>query len=144
MALRGAAPFDPGRAESEARRWLFRVAYRRAISALGHRQVIRWESLTALAGRELGEVLAPGEFEERVAERQALTGALAALALHDAACLLLFVVHEFTAAEAGQIVGASAQAVAKRFARAKQRLRDACLSQDAAAWSPETTRRSRA
>jgi DNA-directed RNA polymerase specialized sigma24 family protein len=43
----------------------------------------------------------------------------------------LVVVYEFTAAEVGQIVGVSAQAVAKRFSRAKQRLRDAYRTQSA-------------
>jgi RNA polymerase sigma factor (sigma-70 family) len=135
MAQRAAAPFDPSRAESEARRWLFHVAYHRAISALRHRRAIRWESLDepgALGAREAHAPRGlPGEFEDRIAERQALAAALTALSTQDAACLLLVVVYEFTAAEVGQIVGVSAQAVAKRFARAKQRLRDAYLVQSA-------------
>ena len=134
-AQRGAAPFDPGRVEGEARRRLFQVAYRRTVSALRHQQVIRWEALEepgALDAREAHTTRGfSGEFEDRVAERQAMAAALAALSPQDAACLLLVVVYEFTAAEVGQIVGASAQAVAKRFARAKQRLRDAYLTQSA-------------
>jgi DNA-directed RNA polymerase specialized sigma24 family protein len=43
---------------------------------------------------------------------------------------LLIIVQGFTAAEAGQIIGASPQAVAKRLSRAKQRLRDAYLAQN--------------
>ena len=145
VAQRSTAPFDAGRAESEARRWLFHVAYQRAVSALRHRRVIRWESLEepgALDAREAHTTRGfSGEFEDRVAERQAMGAALAALSPQDAACLLLVVVYEFTAAEVGQIVGASAQAVAKRFARAKQRLRDASLTQSAESW--EVQKRSR-
>ncbi len=69
-------------------------------------------------------------FEERVVEDDALRAALATLGPADVACLTLIVVHGFTAAEVGQIVGASAQAVAKRFARAKQRLRGVYLAQN--------------
>jgi RNA polymerase sigma-70 factor, ECF subfamily len=145
VAQRGAAPFDPTRAESEARRWLFHVAYHRAISALRHRRVIRWESFEVSSALDAWEEHTTrgltDEFEDRIAERQAMAAALAALSPQDAACLLLVVVHEFTAAEVGQIVGASAQAVAKRFARAKQRLRDAYLTQSAE--PREAQRRSR-
>ncbi|HEV2238345.1 MAG TPA: sigma-70 family RNA polymerase sigma factor [Ktedonobacterales bacterium] len=135
LAQRGAAPFDPSRAESEARRWLFRVAYRRAVSTLRRRKVIRWEPLEYPVVRDASEAHTSagrsGAFEDHVAERQAMAAALAALSSQDAACLLLVVVYEFSAAEVGQIVGASAQAVAKRFARAKQRLRAAYLTQNA-------------
>jgi RNA polymerase sigma-70 factor (ECF subfamily) len=135
LAQRGAAPFDRSRAESEARRWLFHVAYRRAISALRRRRLIRWESLEEPGAADAREAHTTrgfiGEFEDCLAERQAMAAALAALSPQDAACVLLVVVHEFTAAEVGQIVGVSAQAVAKRFARAKQRLRDAYFTQSA-------------
>ena len=141
VAQRGAAPFDRGRVESEARRWLFHVAYRRAVSALRHRRVIRWESLEEPGTLDAREARATAGFEDRIAERQAMGTALAALSPQDAACLLLLVVYEFTAAEVGQIIDVSPQAVAKRFARAKQRLRDAYLSQSAE--SRETQKRSR-
>jgi RNA polymerase sigma factor (sigma-70 family) len=131
VAQRGAAPFDPIRAEGETRRWLFHVAYHRAVSALRHRRVIRWESIEEPGALENREVHLASGFEERVAERHAMTTALAALSAQDAACLLLIVVYDVTVAEVGQIIGASAQAVAKRFARAKQRLRDIYLSQSA-------------
>jgi RNA polymerase sigma factor (sigma-70 family) len=135
LAQRGAAPFDPTRAESEARRWLFHVAYNRAVSALRREQVIRWESLEepdAVDGTGAHATAGLSRaFEDHVAERQAMAAALASLSPRDAACLLLVVVYEFTAAEVSQIVGVSAQAVAKRFARAKQRLRAAYLAQSA-------------
>jgi RNA polymerase sigma factor (sigma-70 family) len=128
-AQRGTAPFDVDRPEAEVRRWLFRVAYTRAISALRRRRVIRWQSLDDPRTTPRGALPAP-PFEQDVAERAAMSAALAALSSADAACLLLIVVHGFTAAEVSQIVRASPQAVAKRFARAKLRLRAAYLAQN--------------
>ncbi len=132
VAQRGAPPFHDLAAEAASvRRWLFHAAYNRAISALRHRRLIVWRSLDAAA-------LDPGEtavqssaFEDEVAEAQAVRAALDTLSPSDAACLLLIAVHDFTAAEVGEIVGASAQAVAKRFARAKRRLRDTYVAQNA-------------
>jgi DNA-directed RNA polymerase specialized sigma24 family protein len=69
-------------------------------------------------------------FEDQIAESEALNRALSGLAPEDIACLLLIVMQGFTAAEAGAIIGASAQAVAKRIARAKRRLLDAYLTRD--------------
>lgn len=121
-ARRGAPPFDSEfSSETDIRRWLFRVGYNRAISALRRRRIIRWLPLESVSF--------PISFEEEVAEGQDVRSALARLAPADAACLTLIIVHQFTAAEAGQILGASPQAVAKRFARAKQRLRAAYLAQ---------------
>ena len=128
-AQRGASPFAAGHADAERRRWLFRVAYHRAVSALRHRHALRWHSLDELPGAQRA-AMRTQPFEEDVAENQALRGALATLASADAACLLLIVVHGFTAAEVGQIVGASPAAVAKRFARAKQRLRSVYVAQN--------------
>lgn len=132
-AQSGAAPFAAGHGEDERLRWLFHVAYRRAVSALRHRRVIRWDSLDALV-----RVGGPPEeshqsrpaFEDDLAESQALRAALAALAPRDAACVVLIVVCGFTAAETAAIVNASTPAVAKRFTRAKLRLRDAYLAQN--------------
>lgn len=122
VAQRGSAPFDGSSDEAGMRRWLFRVAYNRAISALRRRRLIQWLPLE--------HVTLSLAFEDQFAEGQAVRAALAALAPADAACLLLIIVQGFTAAEAGQIIGASPQAVAKRFSRAKQRLRDAYLAQN--------------
>jgi RNA polymerase sigma-70 factor (ECF subfamily) len=104
------------------RRWLFRVGYNRAISALRRRRIIHWLPLE--------NVRLLISFEDESAEGQDVRAALATLTPQDAACLTLIIIHDFTAAEVGQIVGASPQAVAKRFSRAKQRLRDAYLAQD--------------
>jgi RNA polymerase sigma-70 factor (ECF subfamily) len=122
VAQRGAAPFDGNGDEAGIRRWLFHAAYNRAISALRRRRLIQWLPLES--------VTLPIVFEEQFAEGQAVRTALAALAPADAACLLLIIIQGFTAAEAGQIIGASPQAVAKRFSRAKQRLRDIYLAQN--------------
>jgi DNA-directed RNA polymerase specialized sigma24 family protein len=59
-----------------------------------------------------------------------MRAALSALDPPEVAVLLLIVVHEFTAAETDAIVGASAQSVAKRYGRAKRRLRDVYLAQN--------------
>jgi RNA polymerase sigma-70 factor (ECF subfamily) len=130
MVQRGAPPFDTVHPDAERRRWLFQVAYHRAISALRHRHVLRWHSLDELddAGHATIGALS---FEDDLAESQALRAALTSLAPQDAACLLLIVVQDFTAAETGQILGATPAAVAKRFARAKQRLRAVYLAQNA-------------
>lgn len=132
--LGNAPPFDGHRPESEVRRWLFRVAYRRAVSTLRRRRIVRWHSLDMAQDDERAEMMPVAmPFEERLVEDDAVRAALATLAPTDVACLTLIVVHGFTAAEAGLIVGASAQAVAKRFARAKQRLRAVYLAQNSQA-----------
>ena len=122
-AQRGTPPFgSTSSSETDMRRWLFRVGYNRAISALRRRRIIHWLPL------ENVHLLI--SFEDESAEGQDVRAALATLTPQDAACLSLIIIHDFTAAEVGQIVGASPQAVAKRFSRAKQRLRDAYLAQD--------------
>jgi len=121
-AQRGIPPFDGSGEEANMRRWLFHAAYNRAISALRRRRLIQWLPLES--------VRLPISFEDQLIEGQAMRAALATLSPIDAACLLLIIVQGFTAAEAGQIIGASPQAVAKRFSRAKQRLRDAYLAQN--------------
>lgn len=128
--MKNMPPFDMPRPETEVRRWLFRVAYRRAVSLLRRRRIVRWHSLDVATGDEHMDMPVAAPFEERLVEDDAVRAALAALGSADVACLTLIVMHGFTAAEAGQIVGASAQAVAKRFARAKQRLRTVYLAQN--------------
>jgi RNA polymerase sigma-70 factor, ECF subfamily len=121
-ANRRAPPFQPGYPETDVRRWLFHAAYCRAISALRRRKLLRWESLDQASVPEVDALLHTERFEERVAEHEALAAALKEMSPADAACLLLIVVQGFTAAEAGRVLGASPQAVAKRLSRAKQRL----------------------
>ena len=126
-AQQGIPPFhNASQEEAGCRRWLFHVAYHRACSALRRRRIISWLPLEN-SNRDAVE---DGSFESQIAESQAVRAALASLSPADASCLLLIAVHEFTAGEVGQIVGASPQAVAKRFSRAKRRLRDAYLAQN--------------
>jgi RNA polymerase sigma-70 factor (ECF subfamily) len=131
---RNTPPFVAGHSEREMRRWLFHVAYHRAISALRRRKVIAWESL------ETSEAVAPlaHSFEEQVLDRDSLRAALRLLSATDVACLVLIVLHQFTAAEVGAVIGATPAAVAKRFARAKERLRTVYLAQNG---SPQTRTR---
>lgn len=138
LAQRGSPPFDAtsGR-EDSVRRWLFHAAYNRAISLVRRRRLISWHSLDVPASDDILAHASVG-FEDQLAEAHVMQAALLTLAPADAACLLLIAAHDFTAAEVSQIVGASPQAVAKRFARAKKRLRDAYLTHD-----PETQGRSR-
>ncbi len=140
LAQRGSPPFDSTSGQEDGiRRWLFHAAYNRAISAVRRRRLISWRSLDVPASDDmLAPTTAGAGFEDQLTEAHVMRAALLALAPADAACLLLIAAHDFTAAEVSQIVGASPQAVAKRFARAKKRLRDAYLTHD-----PETQERSR-
>jgi RNA polymerase sigma-70 factor (ECF subfamily) len=131
-AQQGTPPLVADGDEAGIRRWLYRVAYRRAVDSLRRNQLIRWESLHALLDfeRRSGESTSPS-FEELVAESEAMQRALATLNPEDSACLLLMVVQEFTAQEAAAIIGSSATAMGKRIGRAKRRLLSAYLAQNA-------------
>jgi RNA polymerase sigma-70 factor (ECF subfamily) len=119
-AQKGTRPFLPGTDDLDVRRWLFRVASNRAISLLRRGKRIRWESLDGIEEPLLG---VSDAFEERIAEGEMLAASLAQLAPQDVACLLLRVVHGFSASETGSILNMSADNVNTRLARAKQRLR---------------------
>lgn len=125
-ACNGSPPFTPGAENGEVRRWLFRVASNNAISLLRRRKLIHWESLEYLDETLLD---ATDGFEEQVVESEALQAALAQLAPRDVACLLLRVVHGFSAQEAGLILDTSPENIHNRLARAKRRLRAAYVSQ---------------
>ena len=137
----GASPWNDTHDTEERRRWLFRTAYYRAISQLRRRKIIRWASLdwadtrgddadapalTSLAG--VADRGAP--FEQRIVEADALKAALARLQPDDAGCLLLRVAQGFSAAEAAEVLGISANAVAQRLSRARRRLRAIYLQQN--------------
>jgi RNA polymerase sigma-70 factor (ECF subfamily) len=124
----GAAPFTTGTDEIGSRRWLYRVAYNRAISFLRQRRRGGWDSFEQLLVVEEGVVADPTPFEDQVAESDALRAALAQLSPEDAAAVLLHVVHGFTAAEIALILGVSLAAATKRVWRAKERLRAAYFS----------------
>ncbi|MGE5334269.1 MAG: RNA polymerase sigma factor, partial [Nitrososphaerota archaeon] len=89
-------PFVPGAEDGDIRRWLYRVATNNAISLLRRHRLIRWEPLD-----DHVELL-PDEqmpFEDHLAENDVLRAALARMAPQDVACLLLRVVHGFSARE---------------------------------------------
>ncbi|HEY7356383.1 MAG TPA: sigma-70 family RNA polymerase sigma factor [Ktedonobacterales bacterium] len=130
-ARRGASPFGRGDAPEAARRWLFRAAYHRGISALRRRRILRWESLEFQYEQAPEAFAVADTFEDALAEREAVREALARLAPQDVACLLLRVVQGFGIAEIGEIVGASTEAIHKRLVRARQRLRHSYLAQEA-------------
>jgi len=121
------APFVAEAAEEDRRRWLYRIAYRRAVDLLRRRRLVRWEALDPIVETETGD-LPP--FEDRVIEGEALRAALAELPSQDVACLLLRIVHGFSAAEVGEIMGVSAEVITKRLSRARQRLRATYLEQN--------------
>ena len=123
-AQKGLPPFVPAAAGTdEVARWLFRAGSNNALSLLRRARRFRWEPLDDLRDT----LIAGGEFEQRVAERDAVAAALETLSPQDVACLLLRVVHDFSAAETGAILNTSADNVNNRLARAKQRLRAAYL-----------------
>lgn len=126
-AERETPPFGAALDETGAHRWLFRVAYRRAISARRHNTVIRWESLDEMDAQapSVADEQAAVSFEERIAEGDALSGALARLSAADAACVLLHVVHGLSIAEVAQIIEVAPEAAKKRVWRATERLRAA-------------------
>jgi RNA polymerase sigma-70 factor (ECF subfamily) len=124
-AKEGAPPFTANGDERSIRRWLYCVAYRRAISVQRHERVLSVESLDQERAAHRERLAAPGAFDERIAEREALTSALADLETADVACLLLNVAQGFTAREIATMLEISPDAAKKRLTRAKQRLRDA-------------------
>lgn len=130
VAQRSAPPFDDLAADCGIRRWLFHAAYNRAVSAWRRGRLIQWHSLDRPRPITTGWQAAPSSMEDQVIEAHALHQALATLSPADAACLTLIAVYDFTAAETGAIVGASAAAITKRYARARQRLRAAYLAQN--------------
>jgi RNA polymerase sigma factor (sigma-70 family) len=113
----------------EVRRWLFHVAYHRAVSVLRRRRLIRWESLERSFESDLSALSDTRSFEDALAEHDLLNGALAHLSAKDVACLLLATVHGFTLPETAEIMKASPQAIAKRISRARRRLMAAYLKE---------------
>lgn len=124
---RAAPPFAEGHDAEHRRRWLFHVAYCEAISVLRRRKRLRWESLEDSAGEQDAPA---GDFENQIAENDALRAALATLSREDSAAVLLNVVHGFPAPEIANMLDISLQATKKRLTRAKQRLRAAYFAQE--------------
>ena len=123
LARAQTAPFVAASDESERRRWLFHVAYRKGLALLRRRALIRWESLGFLMAFAGEPPLEGGSFEDQLVEGEVVRAALMKLKTQDRAYLLLQVAHGLSTEEIGQIVGASSTVVRKRLSRAKQRLR---------------------
>ena len=121
--MQGRAPFDGAHDDADLRRWLFHVAYQRAVSALRHMGVLRMESLDVVPPPEPMPFYQPARFEDRIAEGEALQATFSHLGPQDTACLLLVIVHGFSASEMASILEISPAAAKKRLTRAKQRLR---------------------
>ncbi len=138
-AKEGAPSFTANADERPIRRWLYCVAYRRAISTQRHERVLSVQSLDGERAPHRDRLAAPGAFDERIAEREALSSALSDLETADAACLLLNVVQGFTAREIAAMLEISPDAAKKRLTRAKQRLRDAYFAREQS--SAKDTRR---
>jgi RNA polymerase sigma-70 factor (ECF subfamily) len=118
---RGNPPFLSGADNNEVRRWIFRVGYNDAISFLRRKRLIRWESLDCI--EEIPSISHDSfPFEQQLAEGDALQTALAQMSQQDVACLLLRIVHGFSAMEAGIILRTSPENINNRLARAKRRL----------------------
>jgi RNA polymerase sigma-70 factor (ECF subfamily) len=122
-------PFMPPLDEAGAHRWLYRVAYRRAISVRRHTSVLTWKSLDQPDAPDPSDPV-QSTFEDRVIEGEALSAALARLTPEDAACILLHVVQGFTAPEVAHILEISPEAAKKRLWRATERLRAAYFAAD--------------
>lgn len=128
-ASRGTAPFDVVWDVGSIRRWLFHVAYRKAVSARRHEDTLRMESLDMLPAAQLVRFCDPRAFEDTIAEGEALHAALAELGSLDAACLLLNVVQGFPAIEIAEMLDCTPAAAKKRLTHAKQSLRAAYFAQ---------------
>lgn len=129
-ASRSASPFTHIEDEPGARRWLFHVAYCKAITVNRRARVIRWEPLDMSAQSPPEPYFDQHPFEDRVVEGEVLRQALLALSAEDAACVLLSVVQAMPSSEIAQILDISIEAAKKRVTRAKQRLRAAYFAQE--------------
>src|SRR5262249_7080957 len=115
-AQQGAPPFSRNDDAEAVRRWLFHVAFRRAVSVVRRRKILAFFSLDegqgAVAAAEVYYEALP--FEDRIAEGEALRAALERLGPQDAACLLLNVVQGYTSAEIARILEITPEAAKKR------------------------------
>jgi RNA polymerase sigma factor (sigma-70 family) len=131
LARQGLPPFT-GAVDSEdgIRRWLFHVAYRRAVSAYRRRKIISWQPLDPAMETLLPWDGEPKPFDDQVVEREVLRVALQQLSIEDAACVLLHAVWGLTSTEIAAILDISLAAAKKRLTRAKQRLRISYFDQN--------------
>ena len=130
-ARQGTPPFTGAAIDPDGiRRWLFHVAYRRAVSAYRRRNIIAWQTLEPSMETLLPWDGEPKPFDDQIVEREALRDALQQLSIEDAACVLLHAVWGLTSTEIAEILDISLAAAKKRLTRAKQRLRVSYFSQN--------------
>ncbi len=129
-ACQGAPPFTGASDPDGIRRWLFHVAYRRAVSAYRRGKVITWQPLEPSMETLLPWDGEPKPFDDQIVEREALRDALQQLSIEDAACVLLHAVWGLTSTEIAAILDISLAAAKKRLTRAKQRLRISYFNQN--------------
>lgn len=125
VAQRGSPPFTQPVDDAAAQRWILRVGYCRAVSALRHGNVLSWEPLDDVKSARLLDVALRPSLEDQITEREALRVALAQLDPQDVASLLLHELHGYTLTEIAESLGISADAVRKRLSRAIKALRTA-------------------
>lgn len=131
LARQGAPPFAGAAIDPDGvRRWLFHVAYRRAVSAYRRRKIIDWQRFDSTMEPLLPWNDEPHPFDDQIAEREVLRDALQQLSIEDAACVLLHAVWGLTAADIAEILEISLAAAKKRLTRAKQRLRTSYFDQN--------------
>ncbi len=131
LARQGSPPFA-GAADDAVgiRRWLFHVAYRRAVSAYRRNKIIDWQRFEPTLEALLPWDGEPQPFDDQFVEREVLRDALQQLSIEDAACVLLHAVWGMTSAEIAVILDISLAAAKKRLTRAKQRLRASYFEQN--------------
>ena len=130
-ACQGAPPFTGAASGPDGiRRWLFHVAYRRAVSVYRRGKIINWQPLEPSMETLLPWDGEPKPFDDQIVEREALRDALQQLSIEDAACVLLHAVWGLTSTEIAAILDISLAAAKKRLTRAKQRLRISYFNQD--------------
>jgi RNA polymerase sigma-70 factor, ECF subfamily len=122
----------PADNDDGARRWLFHVAYRRAVSAYRRGKIINWQRLDPVMEQLLPWDGEPKPFDDQIAEREVLRDALQKLSIEDAACVLLHAVWGLTSTEIAAILDISLAAAKKRLTRARQRLRISYFEQNRA------------
>lgn len=128
-AAREKPPFGSQCSEAEVRKWLFHVAYCKAMSYLRHDRVINWESLDAniAPGSNAQDV---SSFEARIVDAETVRAAMATLEPADSLCITLGEVLGFTSVEIAQILDITPEAARKRLSRALQRLRAAYFAHE--------------
>ena len=131
LARQGSPPFTSAADNEDGiRRWLFHVAYRRAVSGYRRKNIITWQPLEPSMETLLPWGGEPKPFDDQIVEREALRDALQQLSIEDTACVLLHAVWGLTSTEIAAILDISVAAAKKRLTRAKQRLRISYFDQN--------------